>query len=106
MTVGVMEGLRLISKGGYLMFRSFLRIVVVAVIVLSVMLSIAPAAQAGSSRLHAPALTSGSGGWLDAAAAWISRLVSGEAPKPAPTVVKARTGSCIDPMGLPTPCPR
>jgi hypothetical protein len=85
------------------MFRSIFRVVVVAAVVLSFTLSIVPAAQAGS--FHAPTLTS-SGGWLGAAIAWLSRLTAGEGSKPAPVLMKRATGSCIDPMGLPVPCPR
>jgi hypothetical protein len=84
------------------MFRSIFRVVVVAAVVLSFTLSMVPAAQAGS--FHTPTLTN-TGGWLGAAIAWLSRL-SGEATKPAPVQVKRATGSCIDPMGQPMPCPR
>jgi hypothetical protein len=88
------------------MFRSIFRVVVVAVVVLSFTLSIAPVAQAGPLSFRAPAFASAGGGWLEAAVAWLSRLTDGERQKPAPVLVKKATGSCIDPMGQPMPCPR
>ena len=87
------------------MFRSFFRVVVAAVIVLSVTLSVVPVAQAGPSSSRTPALAHADGGWLEAAVAWLSRL-TGERQKPAPVLMKRATGSCIDPMGQPMPCPR
>jgi hypothetical protein len=86
------------------MFRSIFRVVVVAVVVLSFILSVAPVAQAGPSSSRVPALAKSDAGWLEAAAAWLSRLAGGD--KPAPAQMKGATGSCIDPMGLPMPCPR
>jgi hypothetical protein len=86
------------------MFRSIFRVVVVAALVLSFTLSIAPVVQAAPASFRAPAVAHADGGWLAAAAAWLSRLTSGE--KPAPVLVKRATGSCIDPMGQPMPCPR
>jgi hypothetical protein len=88
------------------MFRSLFRVVVVAAVVLSFTLSLAPAAQAGSSSFHAPTLANADGGWFAAAVAWLGRLTAGEWTKPAPVLVKRATGSCIDPMGQPMPCPR
>jgi hypothetical protein len=88
------------------MFRSFFRVAVVAVVVLSFILSIAPVAQAGPLSFRAPTLANAGGGWLEVAVAWLSRLTAGERQKPAPVLVKRATGSCIDPMGLPMPCPR
>lgn len=88
------------------MFRSFFRVVVVAVVVLGFVLSIAPAAQAAPAGSRTPALAKFDGGWLQAAVAWLSRLTSGETSKPAPVLMKKATGSCIDPMGQPMPCPR
>jgi len=81
------------------MFRSFLRVVVVAVVVLSFTLAIAPVAQAGPLSSHSPALAESDGGWLEAAVAWLIRLTGGE--KPTPTLISGATGSCIDPMGVP-----
>lgn len=85
------------------MFRSFFRVVVVAVVVLGFTLSIAPVAQAGPLSSHISVFAHNDGGWLEAAVGWLARLT---APKPAPVLVKRATGSCIDPMGQPMPCPR
>lgn len=88
------------------MFRSIFRVVVVAAVVLGFLLSVSPVAQASPSASRIPALAKADGGWLAAAVAWMSRLSAGESPKPAPVLVKKATGSCIDPLGNPMPCPR
>ena len=88
------------------MFRSIFRVVVVAAVVLSFTLSIAPVAQAGPLSSRALVFVHADGGWFGAAVAWLSRLTAGETQKPAPVLVKSATGSCIDPMGQPMPCPR
>jgi hypothetical protein len=102
MAVGVMEDPRLILMRRFLMFRSFLRVVVVAVVVLGFTLSLAPAAHAGIHGLRASAAVKADHGWWDAAFAWLARWVTGEKPKsPTLTTAIGATGSCIDPLGCP-----
>jgi len=84
------------------MFRSLFRVVVVAVVALSLTLSLAPVAQArphdsaGSAAAAAP-----HNGWLESVLAWLSRLATGDKPAPTGTSTDANrpSGSCIDPLG-------
>jgi hypothetical protein len=86
------------------MFRSFFRVVVVAVVVLGLTLSFAPVAQAGTQSTRTPALAKADAGWCAAALAWVARVVSGAKPSPSPMTADSATGSCIDPWGIPR-CP-
>jgi hypothetical protein len=73
------------------MFRSFFRVVVVAVVVLSFTLSLAPVAQAKPLDSRRPAVQNAAhGGWFGAALQW---LLGGRMHPIQPT------GSCIDPLG-------
>jgi hypothetical protein len=85
------------------MFRSFFRVAVVAVVALSLTLSLAPVAQAQPQETK-PAVVAAGGGWFEAAKTWLSRLVAAE-KQPKPGTVKAADatpnyGSCIDPWGI------
>jgi hypothetical protein len=91
------------------MFRSFFRVVVVAVVVLSFTLSLAQAGQAKPQDLRRPAVeaaASGGGGWFGAALNWVARLIAGDKAMttgaPAGHTLLPNYGSCIDPWGL---CP-
>lgn len=90
--------------------RTTFAIVAVAAIVF---LSLAPAAQALPMR-GKPSVSESGGSWIDAAMAWVGRLLTGredatrtmEKTKPAsgggislPITVTPYTGSCIDPDG-------
>lgn len=86
------------------MFRSFFRVVVVAVVVLGLTLSLAPVAQAGQRGSRTPAVVRNDGGWFEAALAWLTRLVTGEKQGLTATTANSSLGSCIDPMG--GNCPR
>lgn len=80
------------------MFRSLFRVVVVAVVVLSFTLSLAPVAQAKPLGSRQPAVqVAAPGGWFGAALQW---LLGG---KKHPMHPIQPTGSCIDPWG--TICP-
>jgi hypothetical protein len=81
------------------MFRSFFRVVVVAVVVLGLTLSLAPVAQAGQRGDRTPAVVKNDGGWFEAALAWITRLVTGEKQVITAEANMAPLGSCIDPWG-------
>jgi hypothetical protein len=86
------------------MFRSFFRVVVVAVVVLSFTLSLAQAGQTGSQSTRQPvAQTVMSGGWLGAAVQWLTGLVAGKPATNSGRHPVHRKGSCIDPWG--TLCP-
>ena len=100
------------------MFQSMSRFAAVAVVVLTLVLLTAPAAQARSFDLAGPSLSAGSG-WFDAALSWLGQVLFGE-EQPAPQKATANdvilsgdldgyahlnTGSCIDPEGRPRPCP-
>jgi len=84
------------------MFRSFFRVVVVVVVVLSFTLSLAQAGQTGPQSSRQPVVqTVMGGGLLGAAVQWLTGLVFGK-----PTTHGGRhpvhtTGSCIDPWGTP-----
>jgi len=84
------------------MSRSFLRVVVVAVVAFSLTLSLGTVAQA---RPHDPAgpapVAAAHSGWLESVLAWLTRLATGEKPAPIVTGTDANrpSGSCIDPLG-------
>lgn len=98
------------------MFRSMIRVAVLALVVATLVLASVPAAQA--SPLDRAA-SFRSAGWLDAALSWLTGLLHGtETPAPQPktaaqentvTVVPIggyapMSGSCLDPEGRPKPC--
>jgi len=84
------------------MFRSFFRVVVVVVVVLSFTLSLAQAGQTGPQSSHQPVVqTVMSGGWLGAAVQWLTGLFGKPATHGGRHPVHT-TGSCIDPLGF---CP-
>lgn len=86
------------------MFRSMFRVVVVAVVVLSLTVVLVPTAQAGPRDAGGPAAKAASG-WVQTALAWLTRLVTQQEPRlnrlTAASNRKPTNGSCIDPMGLP-----
>jgi len=85
------------------MFRSFFRVVVVAVVLSSFTLSLAQAGQAKPQDIHRPAVQSVvGGGWLGAAVRWLTGLITaGKVPPNGPGGYKSpQNGSCIDPLGL------
>jgi hypothetical protein len=90
------------------MFRSLFRVVVVAVVVLSFTLCLAPVAQAKPQDSRQPAVqVAAQGGWFGAALQWLTRLVAADKPaaisgKKHPMHPIQPTGSCIDPWGI---CP-
>lgn len=86
------------------MFRSISRVVVVAVVVLSLTVVLVPTVQAGPRDAGGPAVKAASG-WIQTALAWLTRVVTGQEPRlRSLTAAGKRTptsGSCIDPMGQP-----
>jgi hypothetical protein len=89
------------------MSRSFFRVVVVAVVALSVILSLAPVAQARPQGSTRPAIEAAShGGWLESALSWLTRFLAAANPAPwAPHGGVKPNGSCVDPQGHERPCP-
>jgi hypothetical protein len=86
------------------MFRSFFRVVVVAVVVLSFTLSLAQVAQARPRDVRQEAVgVAAEDGWFEVALKWIGRLIGVENQdgKKPPIHLK---GSCIDPWGYERPC--
>jgi hypothetical protein len=100
------------------MFRSMSRTAVVSAVVLTLVLSFVPAAQA-SPFGSGPSLDTRSG-WFDLALSWLSGLVFGEetsSPQPAGSAFEASntntspigdfatplSGGCMDPEGRPRP---
>jgi|tagenome__1003787_1003787.scaffolds.fasta_scaffold13082521_1 hypothetical protein len=84
------------------MLRSFSRVVVVAAVALSLTLSLAPAAHARPQDAGRAAVEKADGGWFAAALTWLSRIVTGDAPKSGGMTslhANVATGSCIDPWG-------
>ena len=82
------------------MLCSHVRVLVVAVVVLALAVSLAPAAQARPLHAGPPAVKADSG-WLHAAATWLTRLVTRGPKKPIPPPTY---GSCIDPWGREVLC--
>ena len=90
------------------MFRSFFRVVVVVVVMLSFTLSLAQAGQAKPQDVRRPAVQAVVGsGWLGAAVRWLTGLITASQPAHVPPGgYKTPTyGSCIDPWGRDMPCP-
>lgn len=85
------------------MFLSLSRVAGVAVLSLSLTLSLAPVAHARPQSTRATVVKAESS-WLEGAAAWLAKWVTGE--KPGMAIVNGATGSCIDPLGNPIPCPK
>lgn len=93
------------------------RIVFAAVALVAIFfLSLSPAAQALPLMGSTPSVSESGGSWLDAAMAWLGRLLPGQG-ETSSTAEKellplngggiiAYTGSCIDPDGNRVPCPR
>jgi hypothetical protein len=86
------------------MFRSFFRVVVVAVVMLSFTLSLAQAGQVGAKDARNPVVQVVSGGWVGAVVQWLTELVASK-PATGHTRPVHRKGSCIDPWGRDMPCP-
>lgn len=86
------------------MLRSMSRVVVVAVVVLSLTVVLVPTVQAGPRDAGGPAVKATSG-WIQTALAWLTRLVTGQEPRLSSLTAAANrkptNGSCIDPMGQP-----
>jgi hypothetical protein len=101
------------------MFRSMSRTATVAVVALTLVLSVVPAAQASPFGPSFDTRT----GWFDVALSWLNGLLFGEetsspqafgstyeASKPVTEETTlgdytVQTGMCIDPAGRPRPCP-
>jgi len=84
------------------MFRSFFRVVVVAVVLSSFTLSLAQAGQAKPQDVRRPAVQAVvGGGWLGAVVRWLTGLVTISHPAPVPpgAYETPAYGSCIDPWG-------
>lgn len=84
------------------MFRSFFRVVVVAVVVSSFTLSLAQAGQAKPQDVSRPSVQAVvGGGWFGAAVRWLTGLITiGKPVHRLPGGHKTPTyGSCIDPWG-------
>lgn len=83
------------------MCRSMSRVVVVAIVVLSFVLSTVPAfaAPQGGGK----AAVSLESGWLQSAIAWASEVIFGQAVKSRTKSLSKKvtpwTGSCVDPLG-------
>jgi len=92
------------------MLRLMFRVVVVASLVLSLTVFTVPSAHAGPSKAKASAAKADPG-VMQALVAWLSNLVGGPKPKPAPKGPRSTTaagktpmnGPCIDPWGAKCP---
>jgi len=81
------------------MFRSFFRVVVVVVVVLSFTLSLAQAGQTGPQSSRQPVVQTVMSGWLGAAVQWLTGLVAGKPASGSGRHPVHTKGSCIDPWG-------
>jgi len=91
------------------MNRSRIAFAVIALAAI-VFLSLSPAAQALPLR-GKPSVSESGGSWLDAAVAWVGRLLPGQGDSTRSTEkgnggIIAYTGACIDPNGNRVPCPK
>jgi hypothetical protein len=89
------------------------RVRLVLVLVALIVLSVVP--MAGARAVNSPSVHPADSGWIGAAVRWVEDLAGLNRPvhhgrSGAPTVVNTKmddsvTGTCIDPMGRPRPCP-
>jgi hypothetical protein len=78
------------------------RFYLTAVILCLLTLVAVPSVQAETQEVEAPSVWAVPS-WFEIVKAWVGQLL-GESPESGLTAVQEGTGSCIDPLGNPTPC--